>query len=107
MEGLSDKVDLIITNPPYLTHEETEERLEEGWKEPALALDGGEDGLDLIRIIVEKSPENLSDGGMLLMEASPPQMGIIEGLLEERGFQEIRSQRDLRGDERVIGGVLW
>ena len=57
-EELKGPFDLIVTNPPYLTTDETDQRMNEGWKEPSLALDGGVDGLDLIRIII---PEALKD----------------------------------------------
>ena len=64
-DGLEGPLDLIVSNPPYLTSLETKDRMDQNWKEPALALDGGDDGLDLIKKITEDSPSLLSKGGCL------------------------------------------
>ena len=105
LEPIEGPLDLIATNPPYLTTGETDERMEDSWKEPALALDGGDDGLDLIRIIVPDAADLLRDGGMLMIEADPRQMDSMEELMKNSGFTEIRRICDLAGDERVILGV--
>ena len=105
LEPIDGPLDLIATNPPYLTTGETDERMEDSWKEPALALDGGDDGLDLIRIIVPDAADLLRDGGMLMIEADPRQMDSMEELMKNSGFTEIRRICDLAGDERVILGV--
>jgi release factor glutamine methyltransferase len=99
-------LDLIVTNPPYLTTEECDDRMDQKWREPTLALDGGADGLDLIRIIIEQAPYLLSNKGMLMIEADPRQMGDMEQLLSENGFNDIKRVCDLAGDERVILGNL-
>ncbi len=104
--GLNEKVDLIVSNPPYLTSQETRERMEAGWKEPEEALDGGEDGLELVREIISQSPAWLKAGGMLILEADPRQMESIALLMAQQHFQDIRCTKDLAGDERVIQGVL-
>ncbi len=100
------KVDLIVSNPPYLTREETRIRMEAGWKEPPEALDGGDEGLDLIREIIAQSPDYLKRDGMLMLEADPRQMGRIRALMTDLFFEDICCARDLAGDERVIKGVL-
>ncbi|MDC7232036.1 MAG: peptide chain release factor N(5)-glutamine methyltransferase [Spirochaetales bacterium] len=105
-EGLSGSLDLIVTNPPYLTTSETEERMDSSWKEPELALDGGNDGLDLIRTIIREAPALLTIEGMLMIEADPRQMEAMASLMEAAGFCRIERVRDLAGDERVILGSL-
>ncbi|MBB6481638.1 peptide chain release factor N(5)-glutamine methyltransferase [Spirochaeta isovalerica] len=103
-EKIEGTFDIIVTNPPYLTTGETEERMEEGWKEPALALDGGNDGLDLIRIIIGEAPDYLNEGGYLLIEAHPAQMESMKVCMESEGFRDIAVLKDLPGLDRVICG---
>ena len=97
--------DIIVSNPPYLTTEETDERMKEGWKEPELALDGGKDGLDLIRVIIMEAPVFLNERGYLLIEAHPSQMESMKICMEENGFINIIILKDLPGLDRVICGV--
>lgn len=60
------KYDLIITNPPYVDHEAMEGFPEEFRAEPAIAFDGGVDGLDIVRRLIAEAPEHLNpDGGMI------------------------------------------
>jgi len=103
-EKIEGSFDIIVTNPPYLTTVETDERMDEGWKEPALALDGGEDGLDLIRIIIGEAPGYLKEGGYLLIEAHPDQMESMKVCMEQEGFTDIVILKDLPGLDRVIQG---
>lgn len=96
--------DIIVSNPPYLTTAETDQRMDEGWKEPGLALDGGEDGLDLIRIIIGEAPSFLNERGYLLIEAHPDQMESMRACMKEKGFENIIILKDLPGLDRVICG---
>ena len=60
------KYDLIITNPPYVDHETMEAFPDEYRAEPAMAFDGGEDGLDLVRRLLIEAPKHLNpEGGMI------------------------------------------
>jgi release factor glutamine methyltransferase len=94
----------VISNPPYIPTTEIASLSPEVRGEPALALDGGGDGLDVIRKIIAGAPEFLCPGGMLLLEADPRQMEKIAGLFEKNGFAEVQIYNDLSGRERVIGG---
>jgi release factor glutamine methyltransferase len=98
--------DLIISNPPYVPAGIIPGLAPEVRREPRLALDGGEDGLDLIRRIVQKAPDHLRAGGTLLMEADPGQMEAVAGILASRGFLEVQTYQDLSHRDRVIGGRL-
>lgn len=100
----NDKFDIIVTNPPYLTKKETEERVNEGWKEPVLALDGGDDGLDLIREIIQEAPKHLTNNGWLLIEADPGQMENMRSLMYKQSFKDINLYQDLVGLNRIIVG---
>jgi len=103
-DRIEGSFDLIVSNPPYLTSDETEERMQDRWKEPALALDGGSDGLDLIRLIIDQAPKYLKTPGALMIEADPRQMEAMKGLMEQRGFTGVEFIPDLADDYRVIKG---
>jgi len=94
---------LIISNPPYIPSGEIETLPAEVQHEPRLALDGGKNGLEIIKRIIEESPLFLQIGGTLLMEADPRQMDEISILLDKNGFQDIQLFKDLSSSNRIIG----
>jgi release factor glutamine methyltransferase len=96
--------DLIVSNPPYIPSAVIGSLSPEVRREPLLALDGGKDGLDLIRRIVADAPPFLSPGGTLLMETDPAQITVVARILEDRGYGDIQMYKDLTGRQRVIGG---
>jgi release factor glutamine methyltransferase len=97
---------IIASNPPYIPSAEIPFLSQEVRMEPALALDGGYDGLNVIRKIVSCAPEFLCPGGALLLEADPRQMGDIASMYMEAGFHDIQTYTDLSGRERVISGTI-
>ena len=103
---LFDKIDgkynIIVSNPPYVPSGELSALAPEVRLEPALALDGGEGGLELIRKIIPRAGDYLKPRGVLLLEAGSGQMPAISALLEGNGFLDIRIHRDLADRERVI-----
>jgi len=105
MTNLAGTWDLVASNPPYLTPDETRERVEHlGWQEPALALDGGgRDGLELIRRLIVQAAEGLRTGGWLLLEAAEAQMDPIAALYQASGLIQLRYWKDLSGKRRVAG----
>lgn len=62
------KYDLIITNPPYVNSTSMSKLPKEYLAEPQIALDGGSDGMDLVRKIVAGAAERLTDDGILIVE---------------------------------------
>jgi len=109
LSGIKGMFNIITANPPYLTPEDTENKIKnKGWKEPSLALDGKDsDGLGLIRKLIPQVYRHLYSGGVFFMEADPFQMPIITNMLENNGFTDISVIKDLAGMERVIrAGVL-
>ncbi|MDR0321417.1 MAG: peptide chain release factor N(5)-glutamine methyltransferase [Treponema sp.] len=96
---------LIISNPPYIPSDEIKTLAIEVQNEPRIALDGGPSGLEIIKRIIDKAPEYLKNGGMLLMEADPRQMDNIKNLLEKKGFNGLQLYNDLSGAQRVIVGA--
>ena len=95
---------IIVNNPPYIPSAELSMLPAEVQKEPVIALNGGSEGLDIIKKIIFRAPEFLSSGGFLLLEADPRQMNKISALLKEAGFSDIQTHNDLSGRERVIEG---
>jgi release factor glutamine methyltransferase len=102
---LNSQLPIITSNPPYIPSAEIPSLAPEVRMEPALALDGGGDGLNVIRKIVSRAPEFLCTGGVLMLEADPRQMAAIASLYKEAGFSDIQTHKDLSGRERVISGV--
>ncbi|WP_088177618.1 peptide chain release factor N(5)-glutamine methyltransferase [Ferriphaselus sp. R-1] len=96
--------DLIVSNPPYIAADDPHLVQGDLPFEPASALASGADGLDDIRRIVAAAPDYLRAGGELLLEHGYDQADRVRSLLEQRGFGEVRSFRDLAGIERVTGG---
>jgi len=97
---------LITANAPYVASGCMKNLAVEVRHEPPLALDGGSDGLDVIRRIIKEAPQYLETGGSLLLEADPSQMAIIASLMKDRGLCSIETYRDYSGQERVIAGRL-
>ena len=96
---------LITANPPYVKSAEIAGLAAEVRGEPRIALDGGEDGLCIIRRLISEAPAHLHPVGVLLLEAESHQIKSIHDELEKHGFMGIQSYRDLSGAERVTGGI--
>jgi release factor glutamine methyltransferase len=97
---------VIVSNTPYIPSAEITSLPPEVQREPRLALDGGKDGLEIIREIIARAPDYLEQGGILLLEAAPEQMKSIFQALEKKRFINIKTYRDLSRQERVIEGTM-
>ena len=104
LNSVPGKFDVIVSNPPYLTCDETARMRRDGWPEPSLALDGGDDGLDFIRRIIADARKHLVTDGRLLFEADPAQMLTIKLEFEKYKYNDIIIAKDLAGRDRVIAG---
>ena len=99
--------DVIYSNPPYITADEMKAlEASVALYEPHLALEGGEDGLDFYRKIVEDAPKFLNSGGYLVFEIGAKQRIDIEKLLKDHNFSAIGSEKDFSGLDRVVFGRL-
>jgi release factor glutamine methyltransferase len=96
--------DLIVANLPYVPTGEVPGLAAEVRREPALALDGGADGLDLVRRLVADAGEALVPGGALVLEIGAGQAAATAELLAAAGLEDLRIRRDLAGVERVVSG---
>lgn len=105
--GLDGEIDLVISNPPYVSKKEMKGLPPEIKEyEPLQALDGGKDGLDFYRRIVDETPFYLSDDRLLIMEIGYGQAESIKELLKREGdFTEIEIKKDLAGIERIIKAI--
>ena len=95
--------DVIVSNPPYIPTGDLAGLQAEVKKEPALALDGGPDGLALYRRIAAEAPAHLARGGWLLLEIGSDQAAEVGGLLAA-DFEQISVYADLNGLDRVVAG---
>lgn len=94
--------DLIVSNPPYLTADEMRALPPDVRQEPALALAGGEDGLDFYRRIAQKAKNHLGPDGHLLLEIGWQQGAAVTALLAKQGHSPVRILRDLEDRDRVV-----
>ena len=104
-ENITDRFDMIVSNPQYVPAKEIDSLAPEVRREPRLALDGGADGLALIRWIIALAPDHLAPGGILILEADPRQMPAIGALFDSSDFGGVRIRRDLANRERVISAI--
>lgn len=99
------QIDCIVSNPPYLTAEEMSELQREVAFEPALALDGGADGLKFYRIISCLWKDVLKEGGLLAFEIGFEQGEAVSELLRQSGYGDVKVIKDLGGNDRVVTGI--
>jgi release factor glutamine methyltransferase len=97
--------DVVVSNPPYipsggLPKLAREVRSFEPWE----ALDGGPEGLGIIRRIVPEAKERLVAGGLLVLEVGEGQAEQVVALLRHEAFESIAIKNDLSGVERVVSG---
>ena len=105
-EQISDKFDIIVSNPPYICSEVIDTLMPEVREyEPRSALDGGKDGLYFYRRIIEGSKKHLFGGGMLFLEIGYDQRESVTTLMEQAGFLEIHAVKDYSGLDRVVYGT--
>ena len=100
------RFDLIAANPPYVPSTLTQELLKDGRNEPALALDGGSDGLDFIRILTNNTCTVLNRNGVLLSEVGEYHAQAASKLFETAGFSDVRIHQDLTSQDRLIEGIF-
>jgi release factor glutamine methyltransferase len=103
---VSEKFDLILSNPPYVTKEEMEMLDEETKREPETALFGGDDGLKFYKIILDKWLPRLKNGGMLAVEVGFKQAKEVAELFSAAGLKNVGTKKDLNEIERVVYGTF-
>ena len=104
--GVSEKFDMILSNPPYIPSAVIKTLQPEVREhDPLLALDGKEDGLYFYRKIIEESRNYLQPGGWLIFEIGAEQGEAVSSYLKQNGFVQVAVKKDLTGLDRVVCGV--
>ncbi|MTH99248.1 peptide chain release factor N(5)-glutamine methyltransferase [Roseibium sp. RKSG952] len=104
-EAVGQGYDWLISNPPYIRSDVIRELSDEvRLHDPALALDGGQDGLEAYRRIVAQSHRILKDGGWIAFEIGYDQAGSVSALLLENDYCDVEVLQDLAGQDRVVAG---
>ena len=107
LDGGHGRFDIIVSNPPYISSGVIETLAPEVRDhEPHLALDGGPDGLDILRRIIDGAPAHLIKGGELFLEIGYDQGEAVSRLMREAGFGEVEVIKDYAGLDRVVTGRL-
>lgn len=106
-ENLSDKYDMIVSNPPYIRSDVVPTLMPEVCEfEPLDALDGHEDGLYFYRKIIKECKSFLKEDGKILFEIGNDQGQAVSGMLTYAGFRNVRVIKDLAHNDRVVVGML-
>jgi len=102
LKPIEPPIDVVVSNPPYVPIGDS--RLEESVLkfEPAVALFGGKDGLDVVRKLIKEAAEKLQKSGIIALEVGEGQSEAVSSLLEEHGFTKVERFKDLSGIERVL-----
>ena len=97
------KFDLIVSNPPYIERKDIKNLIDDIKKyEPRMALDGGNDGLDLIRKVIYKSKDILKIKGMLALEIGNEQIKKVSKILVDNNFRIKHVIKDYKNNVRCV-----
>ncbi|MEW5796727.1 MAG: peptide chain release factor N(5)-glutamine methyltransferase [Candidatus Zixiibacteriota bacterium] len=99
----AERFDVILSNPPYITEAEYPTLQKEVLHDPRIAMLGGRDGLDVIRVIVRDSPNYLAPGGRIMFEVGYGQAEAVAALTEgDSRYVSFSYLKDLAGVDRVV-----
>lgn len=102
-DNVSEKYDIIVSNPPYIPTRDIDILMEEVKDyEPHLALDGSSDGLKFYREICNQSKNYLNQQGKIFFEIGYDQGKAVSDLLRENHFNHIQVLKDLSGNDRMV-----
>jgi release factor glutamine methyltransferase len=96
--------DVIVSNPPYVKTGDLATLQREVQKEPRAALDGGADGLDLVRRVVTDGLPRLKPGGLLALEIGDEQGDAVKEIMTRAGCRDVRIEKDLARHDRIALG---
>jgi release factor glutamine methyltransferase len=102
-DDITETFNVIISNPPYITHSDIDFLMPEVREhDPHLALDGGDDGLDVYRFLIPQLPRLLKPHGLAVFEIGEGQGAAVKALFQNSGFKDIVGHQDLAGIERCV-----
>ncbi|MGH8177632.1 MAG: peptide chain release factor N(5)-glutamine methyltransferase [Steroidobacter sp.] len=99
-----ERVDVIVSNPPYVAADDPDLAADVRRFEPHIALIAGRTGMEALELIVAQSPQHLNSDGWLILEHGWKQAAVVRDRLVRYGFTHVRSHADLAGHERVTEG---
>ena len=103
LEAVPEPVDLIVANLPYIPTDRIPTLQPEVQREPELALDGGPDGLDLVRRLLLQAEDKLKDHGIILLELDPEQVPVVQELALKHFPESSTSvEQDLAHLDRIL-----
>lgn len=95
-------VDLLVSNPPYISEEEMDKLPLDVKQEPETALYGGREGLDIYKDLIPQSRQILKDNGMIALEIGYQQAEDVRKILQENNFNNIEVRQDYADKDRFI-----
>lgn len=95
-------LDLVVSNPPYITADEMKELDTNVLREPHEALFGGTDGLDFYRKISRVYYDKIKEGGALAFEVGYRQADAVSEIMKAAGFKNVKEQKDINGIRRAV-----
>lgn len=105
LNEITEKADLIVSNPPYISDEEMKHLAPEVLREPEIALRAGQEGLDIYKRLIPQAVQKLNPGGALMVEIGCSQSSAVEELFRKAGFRYVQTFKDYGHRPRVVFGV--
>jgi release factor glutamine methyltransferase len=102
LSEIDNDFDFLVANLPYVPSAEIAKLSREVQHDPLLALDGGEDGLDVIRRFVGQAPSRLKPEGRVYLEIGISQSGGVVDILQKEKFSDISVEKDYQGVDRFV-----
>ncbi|HEY0790027.1 MAG TPA: peptide chain release factor N(5)-glutamine methyltransferase [Chthoniobacterales bacterium] len=99
---LPEPVYAVVANLPYIPSGDIAQLSPEVRRDPLVALDGGPDGLDLIRRLVKEARSWIKSGGWLFLEVGAGQAPAAAAMLADENYRDIFTRRDYQGTDRVV-----
>jgi release factor glutamine methyltransferase len=102
LSGIDTDFDFLVANLPYIPTAEMAMLPREVRHDPPLALDGGADGLDVIRRFIEEAPCHAKPGAGVLLEIGISQASGVADILQQQKYRDISVEKDYQGVERFV-----
>ena len=105
MSGVEMKLDFLVANLPYIPSAEIPTLSREVQHDPVIALDGGADGLDVIRRLIAGAPPHLKPGARVFLEIGVSQSREVADLFQKEKYRDILIENDYQGVERFVNAT--
>jgi release factor glutamine methyltransferase len=102
LEGIEGPFHWIVANLPYIPTSDLNGLQREVKFDPGLALDGGKDGLTIIKRLIESVPGKIASNGMIALEIGQGQSQRVLGFLADQNYRDISIKKDYQGVERLL-----